>query len=109
MPISPSSTAPVGAVTARLMFLLLLFCGTICTAMIVPFMSYFLVRGLGYEPWIISVYAGMAISLTLVANRQFARRIDASARGCFRWLDWQRRGLCVRPERWRCCPRSGWC
>ncbi|UWR47671.1 MFS transporter [Phaeobacter inhibens] len=80
MPISPSSTAPVGAVTARLMFLLLLFCGTICTAMIVPFMSYFLVRGLGYEPWIISVYAGMAISLTLVANRQFARRIDAGAR-----------------------------
>ncbi|UWR51587.1 MFS transporter [Phaeobacter inhibens] len=80
MPISPSSTAPVGAVTARLMFLLLLFCGTICTAMIVPFMSYFLVRGLGYEPWIISVYSGMAISLTLVANRQFARRIDAGAR-----------------------------
>ncbi|UWR91002.1 MFS transporter [Phaeobacter inhibens] len=80
MSISPSSTAPVGAVTARLMFLLLLFCGTICTAMIVPFMSYFLVRGLGYEPWIISVYAGMAISLTLVANRQFARRIDAGAR-----------------------------
>ncbi|UWR55935.1 MFS transporter [Phaeobacter inhibens] len=80
MPIFPSSTAPVGAVTARLMFLLLLFCGTICTAMIVPFMSYFLVRGLGYEPWIISVYAGMAISLTLVANRQFARRIDAGAR-----------------------------
>ncbi|MFV1465022.1 MULTISPECIES: MFS transporter [unclassified Phaeobacter] len=80
MAISPSSAAPVGAVTARLMFLLLLFCGTICTAMIVPFMSYFLVRGLGYEPWIISVYAGMAISLTLVANRQFARRIDAGAR-----------------------------
>ncbi|AUR08229.1 MFS transporter [Phaeobacter inhibens] len=80
MPISSSSTAPVGAATARLMFLLLLFCGTICTAMIVPFMSYFLVRGLGYEPWIISVYAGMAISLTLVANRQFARRIDAGAR-----------------------------
>lgn len=80
MSISPSSAAPVGAVTARLMFLLLLFCGTICTAMIVPFMSYFLVRGLGYEPWIISVYAGMAISLTLVANRQFARRIDAGAR-----------------------------
>ncbi|AUQ63027.1 MFS transporter [Phaeobacter inhibens] len=80
MPISPSSTAPVGAVTARLMFLLLLFCGTICTAMIVPFMSYFLVRGLGYEPWIISVYAGMAIGLTLVANRQFARRIDGGAR-----------------------------
>ncbi|MFV1591458.1 MFS transporter [Phaeobacter sp. JH20_36] len=80
MAISPSSAAPVGAVTARLLFLLLLFCGTICTAMIVPFMSYFLVRGLGYEPWIISVYAGMAISLTLVANRQFARRIDAGAR-----------------------------
>ncbi|AUQ73982.1 Arabinose efflux permease [Phaeobacter piscinae] len=65
---------------ARLMFLLLLFCGTLCTAMIVPFMSYFLVEGLGHQPWVISVYAGMAISLTLVANRQFARRIDAGAR-----------------------------
>ncbi|WP_244906571.1 hypothetical protein [Phaeobacter piscinae] len=43
-------------------------------------MSYFLVEGLGHQPWIISVYATMAISLTLVANQQFARRIDAGAR-----------------------------
>lgn len=41
-------------VVARLTFLLLLFCGTICTVMIVSFMSYFLVEGLGHQPWVIS-------------------------------------------------------
>ncbi|MFS4580195.1 MFS transporter [Phaeobacter sp. C3_T13_0] len=80
MPVSPTPAAPAGALTARLLFLMLLFCGTICSSMIIPFMGYFLVEGLGYEPWIISIYAGMAIGLTLVANRQFARRIDAGAR-----------------------------
>lgn len=66
--------------TARLSFLLLLFCGTLCSAMIVPFMGYFLVEGLGYKPWIISVYSVLAVSLTLLANRQFARRIDSGGR-----------------------------
>lgn len=61
----------------RLTFLLLLFCGTLCSAMIVPFMGFFLVEGLGYEPWIISVYSVMAVGLTLWVNRQFAGRIDA--------------------------------
>lgn len=66
--------------TARLPFFLLLFCGTICSAMIVPFMGYFLVQGLGHQPWIISVYSVMAVCLTLLANRQFAQRIDRGAR-----------------------------
>ncbi len=66
--------------SAFLSFLLLLFCGTFCSAMIVPFMGYFLVQGLGYEPWIISVYSVLAVCLTLLANRQFARRIDNGAR-----------------------------
>ncbi len=48
--------------------------------MIIPYMAFFLVEGLGYEPWIISVYATMAVCLTLIANRQFARRIDDGAR-----------------------------
>lgn len=66
--------------TALLTFLTLLFCGTLCSAMIIPFMGFFLVEGLGYEPWIISVYSVLAISLTLIANRQFAHRIDRGDR-----------------------------
>lgn len=67
--------------TARLTFLLLLFCGTLCSAMIIPFMGFFLVEALGYEPWIISVYSALAITLTILANRSFAARIDAGTRG----------------------------
>jgi SET family sugar efflux transporter-like MFS transporter len=67
-------------VVSLLPFLLLLFCGTICSAMIVPYMAFFLVEGLGYEPWMISVYATLAVCLTLIANRQFAQRIDDGAR-----------------------------
>ena len=62
--------------TAVLPFLLLLFSGTICSAMIVPFMGYFLVEELDHEPRIISVYSVMAVGLTLLANRFFAERID---------------------------------
>ncbi|NKB50951.1 MAG: MFS transporter [Rhizobiaceae bacterium] len=71
---------PSQKTTALLTFLFLLFCGTLCTAMIVPFMGFFLVEGLGYEPWIISVYSALAVCLTVTANRQFARRIDNGAR-----------------------------
>ena len=48
--------------------------------MIIPFMGYFLVEGLGYKPWIISVYSVFAVGLTLIANRQFSRRIDSGDR-----------------------------
>ncbi|MEP6268292.1 MAG: MFS transporter, partial [Paracoccaceae bacterium] len=48
--------------------------------MIIPFMGYFLVQGLGYKPWIISVYSVLAVCLTLFANRQFAQRIDGGDR-----------------------------
>ena len=66
--------------TSRLLFLLLLFSGTLAASMIVPFMAFFLVEGLGHDPWIISVYTTLAISLTVTTNRQFARRIDGGAR-----------------------------
>ena len=66
--------------TQRLLFLLLLFTGTVSASMIIPFMAYFLVEGLGHEPWIISVYTALAISLTVTTNRVFARRIDSGAR-----------------------------
>ncbi|MEX3009934.1 MFS transporter [Hoeflea sp. TYP-13] len=61
-------------------FLLLLFCGTVCAAMIVPYMGYFLVEGLGQQPWLISVYSFLVVSLTIIVNRDFARRIDAGHR-----------------------------
>lgn len=48
--------------------------------MIVPYMGFFLVEGLGYEPWILTVYSALAVCLTLLANRQFAQRIDHGAR-----------------------------
>ena len=65
---------------ARFTFLTLLFFGTICSAMIAPFMGFFLVQGLGHKPWIIGVYSVLAVSITLFANKQFARRIDNGAR-----------------------------
>lgn len=57
-------------------FLLLLFVGTVCGAMIVPFMGFFIVGGLGYPPWTISIYAGALSCLAIIVNRQFARLID---------------------------------
>lgn len=71
---------PISDAAARLTFLLLLFCGTVCSAMILPFMGFFLVESLGYAPWVLSVYSVIAVSLTLLANRQFARRIDQGER-----------------------------
>lgn len=71
---------PRSETNARLSFLLLLFCGTLCSSMIIPFMGFFLVDGLGQEPWIISVYSVLTIALTVTANRAFASRIDRGAR-----------------------------
>lgn len=48
--------------------------------MIIPFMGFFLVSGLGHDPWVISLYSLFVISVTLITNRQFARRIDAGGR-----------------------------
>ncbi|MEP5008789.1 MFS transporter [Roseobacter sp.] len=69
--------APLGGLIP---FLGLLFCGTLCAAMIVPFMAFFIVQGLGHEPRVISLYSLLAICLTVAVNRAFARRIDAGQR-----------------------------
>ena len=42
-------------------------------------MSFFLVNGLGYQPWLISVYSVLVVALTLITNRSFAKRIDHGA------------------------------
>ncbi|WP_224816487.1 MFS transporter [Hasllibacter sp. MH4015] len=60
-------------------FLLLLFVGTLSNSAIVPFMGFFLIDGLGQAPWILSVYSGLAIALTVGTNRAFGRRIDGGA------------------------------
>lgn len=44
--------------------------------MIVPYMGFFIVDGLGQEPWTISLYAGAVAVLAVFANRVFARRVD---------------------------------
>ncbi len=61
-------------------FLLLLFTSTLCNSAIVPFMPFFMVEGLGQPPWMLSVYAALAVTLTVVLNRLFAKRIDGGAR-----------------------------
>ncbi|MCL6282578.1 MFS transporter [Ruegeria sp. 2012CJ41-6] len=64
---------------ALLPFLLLLFVGTVCSAMIVPYMGFFIVNGLGHEPWTISIYAGLVSCLAILVNRNFAVRLDGGA------------------------------
>lgn len=65
---------------ALLPFLSLLFVGTICSSMIIPFMGFFLVEGLGRAPWVIGLYSGTGIVVTVAFNWVIARWIDAGAR-----------------------------
>ena len=60
-------------------FLLLLFAGTVCNSMIVSFMAYFIVDGLGQEPWAISLYSGSVSVVVILANRRFADLMDNGA------------------------------
>ncbi|MCV3273854.1 MFS transporter [Roseobacter sp. WL0113] len=61
-------------------FLSLLFVGTLCGSMIVPYMGFFIVDGLGREPWTISLYAGCVAVLAVAINRVFAKWMDDGAR-----------------------------
>ncbi len=61
-------------------FLLLLFTGTLANSALIPFMGFFLIDALGHPPWMLSVYSGLAVCLTVTANRAFGRRIDAGTR-----------------------------
>lgn len=60
-------------------FLLLLLVGTVCNAMAVSFMGFYIVDGLDQEPWRISVYTGLFALAVISANRSFAKRIDQGA------------------------------
>ncbi|MGZ2257087.1 MFS transporter [Roseobacter sp. A03A-229] len=59
--------------------LLLLLVGTVCNAMAVSFMGFYIVDGLDQEPWSISVYTGLFALAVISANRTFAKRIDQGA------------------------------
>ena len=42
-------------------------------------MGFYIVDGLGHEPWTISVYAGLSALVVILTNRAFARRLDLGA------------------------------
>ncbi|MGD1888895.1 MAG: MFS transporter [Cohaesibacteraceae bacterium] len=65
---------------AALPFLSLIFSSALASAMIVPFMGYYIVEGLGQQPWMITVYTGFAALLTVSMNRWIAKRLDTGSR-----------------------------
>ena len=58
------------------LILLLVFFGAMCTSSLIPVMGFFIVEGLGQEPWQIALYAGVVAPLTMVVNRIFGERLD---------------------------------
>ncbi|MDA9865150.1 MFS transporter [bacterium] len=82
-----------GNLSALFPFLLLLFTGTFSSSMVISFMAFFIVEGLGRDPWIISVYSVIGVTMTVITNRSFARLIDSGRRvfplvgfACFTFL-----------------------
>jgi SET family sugar efflux transporter-like MFS transporter len=55
----------------------LLLTGVICNAAVIPYMSVYIVEVLGKEPMMISLYAVVTLTLTLIVNRQYGEWIDA--------------------------------
>ena len=70
----PSETVISGQAKAAL---LLLLTGVICNAAVIPYISVYIVEGLGKEPWMISINAMTTVFLTLIVNRQYGEWIDA--------------------------------
>lgn len=62
------------------LILALLLSGVLCTAAIIPYISVYIVETLGEEPWLISIYALITLSLTLIINRQYGEWIDNGKR-----------------------------
>ncbi|MHA7775614.1 MFS transporter [Roseibium sp. M-1] len=59
-----------------LLILLLQFFNSLGVSALVPMMSYFIVEGLGAAPWQVGLYTGLAMPLTLAANRWTGERLD---------------------------------
>lgn len=73
-------------------FLVLIFVVTLSTAAIVPFMGYFIVEGLGRDPWEMGVYAALVTVISVGVNKKFSTYLDRGmsafpligiAGGCF--------------------------
>ncbi|MDP5219795.1 MFS transporter [Ruegeria sp. 2205SS24-7] len=60
-------------------FLPLLFVGTVCNAMAVSFMGFYIVESLQRAPWNISVYTGAFALIVILSNRAFAKQMDRGA------------------------------
>ncbi len=58
------------------LILFLQFSNSLGVSALVPLMSYFIVEGLGAEPWQVGFYAGLAMPMTLLANRLAGERLD---------------------------------
>ncbi len=57
----------------------LIWAGTLCNGMMIPFMGFYIIEGLGQAPWIFSLYSGLVMSLSLIVNRVFAGALDRGA------------------------------
>ena len=62
--------------TQSALILALLLSGVLCNAAIIPYISVYIVETLGEQPRMISLYALVTLSLTLVVNRQYGEWID---------------------------------
>ncbi|POF32921.1 MFS transporter [Roseibium marinum] len=60
----------------EVLILLLQFTNSLGTSALVPMMSFFIVEGLGAEPWKVGLYTGLVLPLTLVTNRWAGERLD---------------------------------
>ena len=58
------------------MILGLLLSGVLSSASVTPFMAVYIVETLGQEPMMISVYAALTLTATLLVNRQYGEWID---------------------------------
>ncbi len=74
----PTDVTPLTRLSkATLLFLL---SGVICNAAVIPYMGVYIVETLGKDPWMISLYAMVTLTLTLIVNRQYGEWIDAGHR-----------------------------
>lgn len=59
-----------------LLIMLLQFTKSLGASSLIPLMSFFIVEGLGSEPWQVGLYTGLVMPLTLLANRWAGERLD---------------------------------
>lgn len=58
------------------LILLLQFSNSLGVSSLIPLMSFFIVEGLGSDPWQVGLYTGLLMPMTLAANRWAGERLD---------------------------------